>query len=538
MSETYAIANQVMEWSYISGKSYADPFNEVVLDVVITEPDGNEKRVPAFWGGENVWRVRYASGKIGTHQFRTICSDQGNPDLHGQEGQIVMKAYSSDNPLFKHGRLRISENRRYFEHEDGTPFLWVGDTWWMGFCKRLSWPQDVQLLTADRVAKGFSVIQIVAGLYPDMPEFDKRGANEAGLAWEPEYARINPAYYDMADLRLGWILRAGLLPCIVGCWAYYLGFMGVEKMKQHWRYLIARWGAYPVVWCLAGEASMPFYLSKDREGDKKKQMAGWTEMGMYVRETDPYSNIITIHPSRIGRNEVDDDSIMDFEMLQSGHEGYECVEHSVASLAVERDREPTMPIVQSEVNYEGIIHDTAAEVQRLTFWATMLSGGAGHTYAANGIWQVNTKDKPYGASPHGGTWGDTDWREAYQLDGSFQVGLGGKLLGRYEWWEFEPHQDWVDPCGGAENVRGAFAAGIAGQVRIIYCYDPIFPWIESSIKVVAIEPDVEYTAFFWNPRNGEAHDLGVVEPDAGGCWQVPLQPTLEDWVLVLHNRRC
>ena len=42
----------------------------------------------------------------------------------------------------------------------------------MGLVKRLGWPEDFQLLTADRISKGFAVIQIVAGLYPDMPPFD------------------------------------------------------------------------------------------------------------------------------------------------------------------------------------------------------------------------------------------------------------------------------------------------------------------------------------------------------------------------------
>ncbi|NLF00974.1 MAG: DUF5060 domain-containing protein, partial [Anaerolineales bacterium] len=43
----YAIQNQVAEWAYTSGKPYADPFNEVTLDVVFTGPDGRQQRVPA-----------------------------------------------------------------------------------------------------------------------------------------------------------------------------------------------------------------------------------------------------------------------------------------------------------------------------------------------------------------------------------------------------------------------------------------------------------------------------------------------------------
>ncbi|HEY5912737.1 MAG TPA: DUF4038 domain-containing protein [Verrucomicrobiae bacterium] len=36
------------------------------------------------------------------------------------------------------------------------------------------------------------------------------------------------------------------------------------------------------------------------------------------------------------------------------------------------------------------------------FWAHVIcSGCAGHTYGANGIWQVNRRDRPYEASPGG-----------------------------------------------------------------------------------------------------------------------------------------
>jgi len=33
------------------------------------------------------------------------------------------------------------------------------------------------------------------------------------------------------------------------------------------------------------------------------------------------------------------------------------------------------------------------------------------------------------------------------LPGSYQVGLGGKLLQQYPWWRFAPHPEWVTPGG-------------------------------------------------------------------------------------------
>jgi len=91
--------------------------------------------------------------------------------------------------------------------------------------------------------------------------FEPRWENEGGKPYETrDFSVVNPAYFEYADRRIQHLVNAGLLPCIVGGWGYFLPWMGVAKMKQHWRNLVARWGAYPVVWCLAGEGIMPYYL--------------------------------------------------------------------------------------------------------------------------------------------------------------------------------------------------------------------------------------------------------------------------------------
>ena len=95
---------------------------------------------------------------------------------------------------------------------ENDPFFWLGDTWWMGLTKRLRWPEDFEALTNDRVQKGFTVVQIVAGLYPDMPSFDERGFNEAGSAWDKDFSRINPWLEKAGGLRRG---RVGDAECLL-----------------------------------------------------------------------------------------------------------------------------------------------------------------------------------------------------------------------------------------------------------------------------------------------------------------------------------
>jgi len=527
----YAIARCATEWAYSSGKAYADPFNEVELDVVFTDAQNREQRVPAFWGGEQTWRIRYAPPAPGRYTYRTVSSDPANPDLHGQSGVLEVSAYTGSNPLLQHGPVRVASDRLHFEHEDGAPFFWLGDTWWMGLCGRLRWPEDFQTLAADRAQKGFTIVQIIAGLYPDMPAFDPRGANEAGFPWEPDYARINPSYFDAADVRIQYLVEHSLVPCVVSSWGYFLPWMGVARLKQHWRNIIARWGAYPVIWCLAGEGAMPYYLSKTKEQDAAAQKRGWTELGRYVRSIDPFNHPITIHPTNNARDQVEDPSVIDFDMLQTGHSGRKSIPSTVNQVVGSLLRGPRMPVLVGEVCYEGILGSSWQDVERFMFWASFLSGAGGHTYGANGIWQVNTVEHPYGPSPHGGCWGDTPWDVAYQLPGSRQLGLGKALLMRYPWWRFEPHPEWVDPHWSKENYELPYAAGIPGEVRVIF-----IPLLFDRLKVTSLERDVAYRAYYFDPATGKRRDVGEAKPDSSGTWQAPLTPTFADWILVLEKK--
>ena len=445
----------MVELPFIASRNYTSPFSEVTLDVLFIEPEGKEIRVPAFWAGNNVWKVRYASPVVGTHSFRSDYADAQDAGLHGITGKVEVTPYTGTNPLYRHGPLRVSATRRYLEHADGTPFFWLGDTWWMGLCHRLHWPDEFKTLAANRKEKGFNVIQIVAGLYPDMPPFDARGANEAGFPWEKDYARIRPEYFDAADQRLGYLVEHGLTPCIVGAWGYFITFMGVEKAKQHWRNLVARYGAWPVIWCVAGEANLPYYQAKGFPYDDRAQVKGWTEVARYLRQTDPFHRLITIHPTGIGRlsarHAIDDVSLLDIDMLQTPHGQREAVPPTVRTVRECYADKPVLPVINGEAAYEMLGDSLPTQWTRQMFWLCMMNGAAGHTYGANGIWQCNRKGQPHGPSPTAGSpptgYGVIPWDEAMNLPGSQQVALGKKLLEQYQWQNFAPHPEWAAFAG-------------------------------------------------------------------------------------------
>jgi hypothetical protein len=420
----------------------------------------------------------------------------------------------------------------------------------MGFCKRLKWPEEFKELASDRVSKGFTLIQIVAGLYPDMEPFDERGMNEAGFPWERDFSRINPSYFDMADLRLAHLVESGLVPCIVGFWGYFIDVAGAEVLKRHWHYLIARWGAYPVVWCSAGEALMPYYRSpqftqmlearsKDPSGRSwlpPERRKIWSDMMRSIRTMDPYKRPLTIHPTRIGQDQVDDPSTMDIHWLQTGHGGYKDLTNTVNMLEDALAREPKMPTLVSEVNYEGILESSREEIQRFLFWSSVLSGAAGHTYGANGLWQVNRREKPYGLSPHGTSWGNLPWDDAYRLPGSGQLGLAKRLLERYPWWQFETHLDWVEPHQTKDNRISCYAAGIPSKVRVVFIPAEAIRYSPTGrMTIKHLEPNLCYRAFYFDPKTGTEYDVGSVTGDAKGDYMLPRPVIFQDWVAVLER---
>lgn len=538
----HAIQNCVAEWSYTSPKSYEDPLSDVELDVVFTEPGGEEKRVPAFWSGEHLWRVRYASPKVGRHRYRTECSDTSNRELHGQEGELQVAPYEGGNPLLKHGPLQVGKNRRYLEHLDGTPFFWLGDTWWYGLVREFRWPGEFQELVADRVSKGFNLIQIVVGYVPAMPESNLRAGNEAGLPWGTDFQTINPGYFDLADLRIDCLVRNGLVPCIVSMWGNWLVRLGVENVKRHWRYLVARYGAYPVVWCLCGEVQCfyPDFMPELPDPKQAKEQLGkdWSEVCRYLGEADPYGHPLTAHPNDAteSRDVLDDDVPLTVSMLQTGH-GLRTLPRMLEMVRSARARQPRLPIINGECVYEGILGSSWQDVQRFALWSCVLGGTAGHTYgAAEGCWQIHHRGRePFPFTS--GIWGEfEDWRDIAAFPGSGQMQCARWLMERYPWWRFDPHSEWMGLSISGDKPGRCFAphiAGISRTVRVLYLPPPSY--CEGHLTaVLGLEAEVSYRAYFYDPRSGAEHDIGCVQAE-GGRWKPPKTPDMQDWVIVLET---
>lgn len=127
--------NDGMQWSVfevaLTAHEAHDWWTFPVL-VTFVHEGGTEISVEGFWDGDRTWRVRFMPALSGVWQWTTQSEDAG---LDGQSGQIDVQQPSAtaieENPNLR-GHIRISENGRFFEYTDGTPFFMLGDTLWAG----------------------------------------------------------------------------------------------------------------------------------------------------------------------------------------------------------------------------------------------------------------------------------------------------------------------------------------------------------------------------------------------------------------------
>jgi hypothetical protein len=575
----FSKVNVPIEVTYQAQSPHADPFNDVDLDVDITGADGTTWTVPAFWAGDDRFKVRFAGPAAGRYTLRSRCSDASDAGLHDQVAELTVIAYDGSNELYRHGRIRVTPDRRRFEHADGTPFMWLADTHWQAFTSRLDWPHGFATLADDRAAKGFSVVHVVAG---PLSGFDAdeswhpHQANEAGWPWEEGWTRINPDFYEAVDLKIAGYVERGLMPCIVGMWGYYMNLMGIDRVRRHWRYLVARYGALPVVWCLAGEVQMAVY-SVQRGGGQPhadalaEQARGWTEMSHYVHAIDPFHSLVTTHPAAIGnvesiqgagggvlrgpglsgsaRSVLLDDAELDFDMLQCGHFGFQLLEPTVDLVQQAIAQQPVMPLVNGEVNYEGIAGSCWQDQQRFQFWTCMLDGGAGYSYGAAGLWVFwsRTTFSKGGDSEYMEDAGGGPWEDVMHLPGSAQVGIGKRILERFPWWRFERI---YEPSAVAMGRASSFGAGIPGVVAVYYAPSGLEPeslhgileggdrkyfWWRTLLPI-KVDPGATFEASWVDPRTGDPTPIGPVVAGEDGSWTPPAKPSLLDWVLVLVDR--
>ncbi len=193
--------------------------------------------------------LRRFRSRDSAYHFRTECSDPANSSLQGAQGTIEIGRLPLRPPthftsmvLFaSRATIRISSTR------DGIAVPLVCGYLVDGALptSSLGEPEDFKTLAADRVAKGFNVVQIAwPGRTRTCPPLTSAGRMKAGFPWARDYSR-DPARAistppTPAD-RVAGRFRNGFSQALRGGVGLgHISWLWSGTDEKHWRYLVGR----------------------------------------------------------------------------------------------------------------------------------------------------------------------------------------------------------------------------------------------------------------------------------------------------------
>jgi len=506
-----------------SSKGYDNPVQEVKVKVEFTSPSGDKRELLAFWDGDRVWRVRFSPDEPGKWTYKTFCSDKNDKGLHNQTGAFQCGEYKGNLPLFRHGELRLSDNRRYIEHADGTAFFWLADTVWCG--PALSSLGDWRIFLKDRVDKEFTAIQFVMTQW----RMTKTDADGNPTFTGKDKVAVNPAYFQRLDNYVDAINDAGLVAVPVLLWAirgndnpgYYLP---EEQKIVLAEYMIARYGAHQVIWFLGGDG--------DYSGDKAET---WKRVGRAVFHKDQ-RRLATMHPR--GRSWVVEgfrnEPWFSFVGYQSGHGDDEKTFRwlNQGPPGTEWNNKPNLPVINIEPNYEAHngytyrkVHTDHA-VRRAAYWSLLVSPPAGVTYGGQGIWGWHTKVQA--PADHISTGLGSPWHIAKDLPGAFSMKYLHRFFKSVDWWTLVPAPEMLTEQPGKKDASKFIAAAKSKAANLLVVYLPEGGPV--TLKTDSLRKGL--IARWYHPRTGGWLDAGKIEKSP----QTFKTADRNDWVLLIKAK--
>ncbi|MEW6233890.1 MAG: glycoside hydrolase family 140 protein [Candidatus Omnitrophota bacterium] len=418
--------------------------------------------------------------------------------MGSQAGETPRSGLSVD---FKHGALKVSDNKRFLVHEDSAPFFYLGDTAWELF-HRLN-RDEAERYLENRRQKGFTVIQAVV-----LAELD--GLNTPNAYGEKplignDPAQPNEAYFKHVDFIVKTAeekgIFIGMLPTwgdkvVKNAWGKGPVVFSNEKAKiaeNYGKFLGGRYKNAPnIIWILIGDR------------DAKGYEAVWRAMAKGLKEGDGGGHLITVHPAG-GRSSSDwfhNDGWLDFNMLQSGHSEFNLPNYE--KIVADYSRVPIKPCMDGEPRYEdhpvnwnpknGWFDDF--DVRQAAYWA-LFAGAFGHTYGCHDIWQMMAPGRDPISSAR------NNWFDALDLPGAWDMLHVRRLLLSRPFLSRIPDQSLivVDQQDGAKHIQACKGDHYA------FVYIPYGQSIAINVEKIPWE---KCKAWWFDPRTGKADPIGVL----------------------------
>lgn len=341
-------------------------------------------------------------------------------------------------------KLRVSDNQRFLVKDDGTAFIWIGDTIW-----------DFQQLTPDqldeylevRASQGYTVIQTQIASY-GTESFRKnyRGDWCFGGPMRKDITQPQEAWFQHADAWLDKIEQRGLYAALGLGWIinyFHLYDKAGDPAKRFSEEDFYNYGKW--IGDRYKERSNIIWLGLNESTYMTTSVSKVKAVCRGIRDADTGDKLLTLHPQAGTRTSDLFGDFVDFNSWQTARflaprnlpfwRSVPGVDDKLSgalvkntftvweAIADDYNRTPPKPVIDLEAWYEGAPDDMPVERTdtRATAWHcrqrayfVIFAGSFGHTYGADSLaWQIK---------------GD-GWRKGLYLPGGEDMGHIARLLG-------------------------------------------------------------------------------------------------------------
>ena len=425
---------------------------------------------------------------------------------------------------FTHGKLKVSENKRFLVFEDGTPFFYLGDTGWELF-HRLN-KNDAEKYLENRREKGFTVIQAVVLAELDGLNTPNAEGNKPLLDNDP--LKPNEAYFAHID----WVIKKayekglfiGLLPTwgdkVDKQWGIGPIIFNKNNAFQYATWIANRYKDYPnIIWINGG----------DRDGGSNNKII-WEAIGKGIKSVDKI-HLMTLHPwgEHSSSEWFQKSEWLDFNMMQTGH-GQRSYAIYKRLLVNDYNLMPVKPTFDGEPRYEdhpvnwnpevlGWFND--ADIRQAMYWG-IFSGGHGNTYGCHPVWQMLAPGRePVGLARH-------NWYEVLDLPGAWDMIHARRLMESRPFLSRVPDQSLIADVYFPETDFLVATRG-EGYAFIYFSTGWSANIIPDKIGAKSIK------AYWYDPRTGASKFIETIAGKGVHKFTPPSGGRGNDWILVLDD---
>ncbi|GAC1472474.1 MAG: hypothetical protein PVSMB7_25190 [Chloroflexota bacterium] len=440
-----------------------NPF-DVQMSGEFSGPSRQRLVVPAFYDGDNNWKIRFAPTVTGRWSMRTVSTIAA---LNGKTEPNIL-AVANTNPQI-HGALRIDPvNRHHFIFEDGTRYFLMGyeADWLWGADMKDPERRVMHHLIDQMTARGFN--HVLVNVYAHDTSWAKGRTNQwdygppalyvfGGTNETPDHSQLNPAFFQIYDGMMQALEEKGIVVNLM--FKVYNKMVnwpapGSKEEERYFRYVTARYQAFPnVTWDFSKESF--------NEPDKNLQK----RLIDLIRATDAYHRLTTSHDNDVYDWDPKLNSNLDFRTDQEH-------QHWIETLGFDRNLR-RWPNINSELYYERGVDDLPTYPVKQD-WQLMvrgayevyLSGGYFVYYYSNTAWDLVKPDpEPPGMPRFQILKENLSSLPYWQMEPEPQLAIGGPCLAI----PGEVYAFYVSPATGSNSAgRGGRGGGAArsGEITV------------------------------------------------------------------------